>query len=94
MRRIVVQLRTVRHRLLRRILQRWRDVSSLRPTVNLVQAEPREPRELSALRVTAMATVFNLTTSDSLAFPDTALDFQKRLFGLLGLLAPMEDDAR
>lgn len=77
------QLRTVRDRLLRWMLP-WRERSSapaffMRPAKNYSQQQADEDRELSALRVIAMATIFNLTASDSLAFPDTAFDLRKRL---------------
>ena len=100
MRRIVPQLPTVYHALLRGKTQQQKVAqapsSSLRPSVNLPQPELGQPRELSALRITVLATVFNLTTPDSLAFPDTALDLQRRLFGFLfegGMSIPAKSDA-
>ncbi|MFC5862195.1 hypothetical protein ACFPT7_07815 [Acidicapsa dinghuensis] len=40
-----------------------------------------ESRILSALPLIAMASVFNLTTSDAFAFPETILDLGRKLSG-------------
>lgn len=101
MSRSAAQLRTVRDGLLRRMLP-WRERSSapafsMRRAENCVQHQADEDRQLSAMRVIALAAVFNLTAPDSLAFPDTASDLQKRLsafpFGGWPVSA-MEDDGR
>jgi hypothetical protein len=39
-----------------------------------------ENQKLSILPLIALASIFNLTTSDAMAFPDTAIDLTRRLF--------------
>jgi len=81
---VVAQLRAILHRLQHRAKEspdspECPEKSSSRPSANSLYQYPIEHRELSALPLIFAASVFNLITSDSMAYPDTAFTFRKWL---------------